>query len=244
MRGTGFVRGLQPTPERLIACSARIGAAIGRSLPDESGVFREPYWTDQGTDESCTAHTGVKMLYALTGVKCSPAVPWWAARLVDSPRLPLANVGVSAYAFLRALREFGASPETDPPVRVRYDEEPPALLRQRAQKMNLDVDPVWGTGDQVLAAMCAALDDGLPGGVVVAADAVYRHPVNGFVGPEVEEGHWHEVPVWRYRKRSDGSLEFLSPGSWGPGLGIDGCVWLHESRVSGSPSIVIGKGAS
>lgn len=243
MRGTGFVRGLERTVERSIASVTHIGAALGRDLPDEAMIARPIWVTDQGATEACTAHMGIRAIYGLTGEKCSPAVPWWAARLCDRPGEPLQNVGVSMAAFLSGLGEHGAAPEGVGPE-IGPLEDPPALARQLAQqgKRNLELVPVWGTGSMVLAAVRAALADGLPVGIALMADKEYREAKGGRVGPEMgnpDEDGMHEVVLWGFR-----SADFWHSGSWGLGYGVAGCAWLDESRIANSPSIVIAKAVS
>lgn len=248
--GTGWLRGLNPTRDLVHASEAHIAAALERagSMPDEVGLELEPLHLDQNPRESCTAELGIGMIHGLTGIACSSEIPWWAARLHDAPGAPLRNVGVSFAGFLDALRQHGACPlEKYNPGHYGYQDEPPALARAAAQQLNLDVVPLWGTGAEVVTGMVDALSQGLPCGIALRADDVYRSPIiNGgeaYVGPELGEGGLHAVRVWRARRVADG-FEFFSPGSWGDGFGVNGAVWLHQSRVSGAYFACFGRAVS
>jgi len=250
VNSTGWLRGLTPTFDRLDASRSHIGASLERasSRPDDGGVAIEPLHVDQNPRESCTAELGIGMIHGLTGIACSSEVPWWAARLHDAPSAPLRNVGVSFAGFLAAVQKHGACPLANyDPGHYVYQDEPPALARAGAQAFNLDVVPIWGTGEEVVLGMVDALSQGLPCGIALRADEVYRSPViaNGeaYVGPELGDGGLHAVRIWRYRRVADG-YEFLSPGSWGDGYGVNGEVWLHQSRVSGSYFACFGRGVS
>lgn len=240
-RGLGWVRGLDPTEELREASAAHIGAAIERAGAHgpQGGIGRAPLILDQGDSESCTAHLGVGAIYGLTGVVCSPYVAWWAGRVIDAGSEEIGNVGVSLHGFVRALREHGApvwpawNPESPG---FSYNVRPPAMARLGAQRRNLDIVPIYATGSGAVTAMVDALAQGLPGGVVVEVDRGYENPgADGVVGPESGSSRGlHAVSVWRWRTVA-GRVQFLSPGSWGRGYAVDGCVWLDESRIAHSP---------
>lgn len=184
------------------------------------------------------------MMYAFDGVKRSAAIPWYYARAKDSNWGKIENVGVTAASGLAALRDYGAAPIGFGPD-VGYFDEPPAIARQVAQKANLDLVPIWGTNDAVVAGVCAALADGLPCGIALQADDAYRHPVDGYVGPEVNpEAGGHAVVIWGYHSVG-GKRRFISPGSWGTDkFGINGVVELDESRVAGAEFACFARGVS
>lgn len=226
------------------ASALHLGAVAGRVLPDEAMLPR-PVWVSTQIGESCTAHMGIRMMYAFDGVQCSPAVPWWAGRRYDNPDKPLQDVGISAAALLYALREHGAAP-FDPELEPGPLEVPPTLQRIAAQKRNLDLVPIWGSGDEVVAAVCGALADGLPCGIAIQADEAYQKPTNGIVGPETDpNAGGHAVVLWGYRT-AGGKRQFWSPGSWGTGWkgSISGCVWLDESRIAGASFVSFARGIS
>jgi hypothetical protein len=249
--GTGWLRGLNPTRDLVHASEAHMAAAAERigSRPDEGGLTLEPLHIDQNPHgESCTAELGIGLIHGLTGIACSSEVPWWAARLHDAPGAPLRNVGVSFAGFLSSVQRHGACPIANyDPGPYGYKDEPPALARAAAQAFNLDVVPLWGTGDEVVTGMVDALSQGLPGGIALRADDVYQAPIidggEAYVGPELGEGGLHAVRIWRYRRVADG-FEFMSPGSWGDSWGVSGASWLHQSRVSGAYFACFARGAS
>jgi hypothetical protein len=248
--GTGWIRGLVANRDLVHASETHIAAALDRagSLPNEGGVSRAPMMIQQGSRESCTAELGVGMIHGLSGIECSSEVGWWAARLHDAPGAPLRNVGVSFAGFLAALEKHGACPlDKYDPGQYGYQEEPPALARAAAQAFNLDLVPLWGTGDELVAGLVDALSQELPGGIALRADPIYLNPEkrNGeaFVGPETGDGGLHAVRVWGYRRAADG-LWFRSPGSYGHEFGVNGEVWLHESRVRSSYFCCFGRSVS
>lgn len=244
--GTGWIRGLNWSLDRHHASSAHIAAAKARvgTLPDEGGVEREPWLTNQRGDERCTAEMGRKWVYALTGKKGSTWVPWWAARLIDRPGLPLANVGVSLDAFVEALRDSGICPlvglngeplcpeyfPAEPTDQDPYAAVPSSVLRDEGQNFNLDVVQLFAAGEDAVVGMVDALSQGLPAGTVLRADDAYANPVDGIVGPPSGGGGWHAVDVVRYRLLASGRVQFLSAGSWG-----DDLRWLDQSRIEQAP---------
>jgi len=248
-RGTGWVDGLYPTVER-IALSDRLVAASSstRVRPDEGGCTRPLWVTDQGSEESCTDHAGTGCAYELTGFKGVPGVAWWFGRAFDlgfgetPPKYTvLPNVGVSMHGFCRALEKHGITTEgTWGPGKPNYPHRiPPGLARLSAQRLNLELQPIYAVGRAAVDALLDHLLTERPAILVVRADSAYRHPnANGVVGPASGSGGLHAVRVRRYRRVSDGSYQFLSPGSWGPFFGIQGEVWLDESRVSHAPAAI------
>ncbi len=252
-RGTGWLRGLDWTPDRHHASSAHIAAAKDRvgSLGDEGGVAEiqawgvyEPWMTRQGGDERCTSEMGRKWAYALTGKRLSTWVSWWASRLIDRPGLPLANVGVSLEAFVEALRDTGECPlvgvegqplcpeyypaaptEEDP-----YAAVPPSVFRDQAQSFNLDAIQLWTTGEDAVIGIVDALAQGLPCGLVLRADDAYATPVDGVVGPPSGGGGYHAVDADRFRFRANGRVEVRSAGSWD-----DQIRWIDQSRIEVAP---------
>jgi hypothetical protein len=238
-RGAGWVSGLERTRDLVAASDAHLRGArelIGGIAP-EGGLTRELWNQDQASEESCAPRYGCSAIYGLTGVKCAPYVPWWAARVADGGE-PVANVGVSVQAFVRSLSEHGAAlegewdssvPGFDPNAR------PSALARLAAQRRNLDIVPIFASGQDAVTAMAAALAQGLPGGLVVGLDDGYTRPATtGVVGPESgSTDRKHMVALWRYRVVA-GRIQFLSPGTWGPSFGVHGAVWLDEDRVARS----------
>lgn len=254
VKGLGWIKGRHWDPELQRRSDDHLGSL--QSVPDEGGVAAAPWVTDQGIRESCTAEMGIRMIYALTGVKCSSWIPWWAARLLDAPGQPLQNVGVSLDGFLQALRADGAArleicPADYPIVNTDgdpYAGVPPMLARDEAQSFNLDLIQVFAYGERAIAGMVSALSRGKPAGTVVWADSEYRRPTivgsEAIVGPGTASGGRHAIPVWRYRRRADGFYEFLSPGSWGMDHGVRGEVWLHQDRIANAPFNGFAEGAA
>lgn len=260
--GTGWVRGFDWTPDRHHASTAHLAAAHDRvgTLADEGGVAEIQPWgtyipwsTNQRTAERCTAELGRKMVYALTGKKCSTWTAWWAARLIDRPGLSLSNVGVSLGAFVEALRDTGMCPlvgldgqplcpeyyPAEPTVTDSSAAVPPSVFRDAAQGFNLDVIQIFAYGQDAVIGMVDALAQGLPGGLVINADEAYAHPVNGYVGPPSGGGGKHAIDIDRYRLRADGRVEFRSAGSWGTAP-----VWLDQSRVEVAPFVGFARSCS
>jgi hypothetical protein len=249
--GTGWVGGLEPTPELVRASAAHLEIALGGALVRglEGGLERDPWVQTQGHEESCAPRMGIGHIYGLTGIKCSPYIPWWAARVSDAGSEDISNVGVSTHSFVRALREHGAcdwekwnssSPGFD------MNKKPPALARIGAQKHNLDMVPIYAFGTDAIEAACEALDHQFPVGVVVNVDDAYSIPgFGGVVGPERGKlKGQHGVTVWRYRTADSGRREFLSPGSWGTNFGDHGLTWLDESRIANTVFLCFSQGVS
>jgi len=241
--GTGWLLdgGLPWSLDRHHASAAHLSAARERmgSLADAGGVERPALLINQGARESCTGEMGVQMIHALNGVACSSQVPWWGSRIRDARGAPLSNAGVSMRAFMWALENLGACPlsDCDPGQSYAPHEYPSADASRFAQKCNLDLVQLFAIGESVVTGIVDALAQGLPCGIALRADAAYGDPeIRGgeaFVGPEMGPGGLHAVYVSRYRFRN-GRVEFFSPGSWGSGFGIDGAVWLDQSRVANS----------
>lgn len=233
MKGTGWVRGPKLTAELFRASAAHVESAATANLPDQFCAARDPWITDQGSTEACTAFMGVGAIYQLTGLKCSPWIPWWAARLFDAPGQPLQNVGCSTDAFLTALRDHGACPWDDLPSLGMFENPPavPGLLT--AQKHKLDIQPIYAMGDDAENAFRLSFTQGAVGTLVVNVDDAYDHPdSNGYVGPEsgTSRGQ-HAVEVDPcYKTDATGVRWYRSPGSWG-----DIVRWLHQSRIRTAP---------
>jgi len=255
-KGLGWVKGFTWSPELQKRSDDHLGSL--QSVPDEGGTEVAPWITDQGIRESCTAEMGIRWIYVLTGgrIKCSSWVPWWAARVLDAPGMPLQNVGVSLDGFVQALKMDGAceiervvngerielcpanypveNTEVDP-----YAGVPPHIARDEAQAFNLDVVQIFAYGERAIAGTVAVLDRGKPAGTVVWADSEYRNPpiVGGeaIVGPGTQTGGRHAIPVLNYRKRASGIYEFKTWGSWDETHGVMGEVWIHQDRIANAP---------
>lgn len=240
-RGLGWVSPPARTPERVAAAAAHLNASVGAELPDSFCLSRPLWILDQGTTEACTAHMGVGMVYELTGAKCSPWVPWWAARLYDTPG-QLLNVGCSTDGFLYALSQDGACDWDELPT-LGVSDTPTVICRIDAQRHKLDVVPIYATGNDAEQALRTALVGGYPGALVVNVDAGYDHPApDGTVGPEDGPSRGqHAVRVRGYRTDATGVRWYLSPGSWGTGYGLGGEVWLHQDRVRFAPFLGFGR---
>lgn len=244
--------GLGWVPERPIrrvagkvATAAKIGALIHA---DSGGVARAPFIWDQRGDNSCTGHNGAAMLYGLTGELVSPEMLWTMGRLCDGATVEtLSNTGVRSSAMLRAFRKHGSCHRDDwhrGMPEYQRDMLPPALCRIQAQRWNLTVDPIYATGQRLVALIIDALAKGLPCGLVVEVDRGFD-AARGMspVGPESGASRGkHIITPWKF-VRDGGAYMIGCANSWGVGHGDRGVVWLSQERVGQSPFACIAKGA-
>lgn len=266
----GWIRGLDETNELHEASKAHIGAALDRfgTLPDDDRLTRDPWVTNQN-GESCTIEGAASMIYGLTGKKTDTWVGWWGARKLDAPSSPLRNVGVSMQSAVDAMgmAGFGCCPlriaEQVPeyaggryPIEQREkdgrpaiedtDPVPPSLMRDAAQTCNLDVVQLFGRYGY-LAGIVDAIHQQLPPCIAIRADAGYQHPEirNGeaFVGPESGPGGLHLIRLWGYRMRPDG-IWFLNPSSWDFSHGVNGLLWIHQSRIENAYAALFARAVS
>lgn len=246
---TGWLPDPPPTAELLGAGSGYVRELLGASLGDEGGLERAP-WILSQEGESCTGHFGAQAIYGLTGEQASPYLPWFFARVHDHRTEDVPDTGCSVAAFTRALQEHGAcSYEHWHPLHPDFAltgklAKPPGLARVEAQKRNLDLLPLYGSGSEVVHGVCAALDRGQPVGIVVGVNEQFRN-AGVAIGPR-ERGVRanHIVTGWRYRVRGDGSREVLVVNSWGYGWGSSGCTWLHESWIAAAEFLCAARGVS
>lgn len=269
-KGAGWVRGFGYDIKRHRESDEFMGAVGLASVPDEGGVATVQPWgtyvplvQDQSIRNSCTAEMGAGWVYCFTGIECSTWVPWVDARLLDSPGQKLRNVGVSLDGFVTALERGGMSPHRGedgsvlcaldyPPEETVGDPNaaiPPRLARDAAQGYNLDVVQLFTYGQQSVAGLVSALAQGYSGGAVISSDHAYRFPtmVNGeaFAGDDTHDGSGkHAIKFDRYRKRASGLYEFRNITSYGYSHGINGQLWVPQSRIEEAPFVGFAKGCS
>jgi hypothetical protein len=240
MRGTGWVE------EPIDAIGAVDEDPILDLLPNSGGVTREPWILDQGQTNSCTGHNGVQLVYGLTGDRCSPWFPWFFGRMHDGEKLPPRNVGVRSSSMLRALRNHGTVLHEhwcDGVPGFRTNKLPPGLLRQRAQKHNVDVAAINASGGALVDRIVNALAQGLPCGLVVRVDEAFERARENVVGRESGSIRGlHIITPWRFVM--DGGYVISCVNSWGRGHGDSGIVHLSAERVAQAPFACIAKGVS
>lgn len=231
-------------PEAVIgAHRSHTSFLAAQARPLEGGLERE-VWELFQEGESCTGHFAVESTYGLTGIKCSPYPPWWAARAYDAPLAPIRNVGCSTASFVRALREHGAcewrhwNPES---FGFDINKVPPGLARLNGQRHKLDLVPLYGDREQIVEAALVSLSRGCPVGIVVGTTEQFDRPIDGEIGPIVETVPGdHIVTGWRYRQR-DGRRQVLAVNYW-PNWGIGNCAWLDESWIAASEFVCSARG--
>lgn len=269
-KGNGWVKGFVYDVKRHKESDDFLNSIGLASVPDEGGVATSQSWgtyqplvQDQDIRNSCTAEMGAGWVHALTGVECSTWVAWADARLLDNPGQPLRNVGVSLDGFVTALERGGMSPvrgedgsilcPLDYPAEETLDDPkaaiPPRVARDAAQGYNLDVVQLFTYGERSVAGLVAALAQGFEGGIVIESDAAYRYPklVGGeaFAGDALNDGSGkHAIKLDRYRKRASGLFEFRNITSYGFSHGVNGELWIPQSRVETAPFVGFAKGCS
>jgi len=256
-RPTGWLPDPAPSAELLGAGRAHVATLAASDLPDAGGIERAP-WILSQTGESCTGHFGAQALHLLGAKQHSPYHPWAFARAYDAGGVDrIRDTGCSAGAFTRALREHGACSWDDwhpgaenfaivPREDDRFAALPPALARLRAQRFNLDLMPLYGSGDELVRAVAAELHAGHPVGLVVHADAEFqRLRFEDEVPREPADGPGDHIgTLSRFRRWGDGSLRFLFTNSWGVTWSSGGMAWLPESWVRASSLVISARGYS
>lgn len=247
-----------PCPTGWLPDPPQEGPVLGGDLLRE--LLQDPETADGGVDvgpwslnqrgESCTGHFGAQSIYALTGRKCSPYLPWYFARVRDHGATSVPDTGCSVAAFTRALRMHGAcswdlwNPGTPGFSTTGEAARPPAAARVDAQRANLDIVPLYGSGSEVVQAVAAALDRGWPVGVVVHVDEAFSKAGGRLDALQRDAPANHIVTAFRHRLREDGAREFLLVNSWSASWGENGCTWAHESWIAASSYLPVARGVS
>jgi hypothetical protein len=252
-RPTGFVPAPAPTTEeraRHIATAHTFGGGIG-ALPPAGSIPRAPWVLDQ-RGQSCFGHGYAQWGWGLWGEKLSPYFPWWWARSDSAPAdfdlkndlLP--DVGVTVPGLVHAAEKHGAcSWDRWNPNTAGFDlgRMPNALSRMQAIHRKIDVVPIWDRGQAAMDQLIGAMAQGLPTGIVVHADDVFRNPHNGVVDLDPTHGAGdHFTTGWGWRT-VNGKRQILDINSWGTSYGAQGTAWFTEERINQSDFLCIARKA-